>query len=155
MEKSLKAAEKLDASIYTKSSWTAFQNVLKEVRDANKTAATQADIANAKKRLDDAMKTDGTGTLVLLGDKSELNKSISNAVKVMEGRDESDYTGTYEAVWNTLETKLAAANTVKDSDDVSQSQVDTAKDELDAAVKELVNATLEMKIASANAAKQN
>ncbi len=154
LEKSLKAAEKLDASIYTKSSWTAFQNVLKEVRDANKTAATQADIANAKKRLDDAMKTDGTGTLVLLGDKSELNKSISNAVKVMEGRDESDYTGTYEAVWNTLETKLAAANTVKDSDDVSQSQVDTAKDELDAAVKELVNATLEMKIASANAAKQ-
>ncbi len=154
LEKSLKAAESLDASNYTKSSWTAFQNVLKEVRDANKTAANQTDITNAKKRLDDAMKTDGTGTLVLLGDKTELNKSIANAVKVMEDRNKSDYTGTYEAVFTAVETKLAAANRVKDSDDVSQSQVDTAKNELDEAVANLVNATLEMKIASAKAAKQ-
>ncbi len=85
--------------------------------------------------------------------KDALIASIENAEDVLEGREESDYTGDYASAWTTLSEKLAAANEVKASETATQDAVDTAKSELDAAVAAFVDATLDMKLEAAEAAK--
>ncbi len=152
LDASIRKARSLRESDYTSSSWKAFQAILTEASALYAKPTSQEAVTAMKEKLDAAMKTDGTGTLAPIGDKTELNKSIASAKAALEGRTEDAYTGDDKAVWTALQEKLTAANATAASGDVSQAQVDAAKTALDAAVAAFADTTLGMKIAEAEAA---
>ncbi len=110
----------LNEAEYTASSWSALQQALAAARQQLTRPTSGADVEAATADLQ-AKKN----ALVKRGDMTSLNALIK-AVKALK---EKDYT---TASWSALQTVLAQAEIVAGSNDVSQGDVDTAKNNLTA-----------------------
>ena len=121
----LEQAVELIEGDYTSASWASFVTI----RDAARAAYNAAgdNMVAQKAALETAMKTDGTGTLVPRGDKTELYALITKAQNAMK-RAEDEKDEYEESVWNKLAAEIEAAESM--SDDVSQEDVDEQKDKL-------------------------
>ena len=115
---------------YTDASWDAFETALEEAKAVlEDEAATSEQISQAYRKLDEAIKG-----LAVKADKSELTKVIASCVTL----NESDYT---PESWKQFKEALDYADEVSANPNVSQEEVDEAKDKLEQAVKNLVKAT--------------
>ena len=115
---------------YTEESWETFANALAEARSVlEDEAATSEQISQAYRKLDEAIKG-----LAVKADKSELTTVIASCVTL----NESDYT---PESWKQFKEALDYADEVSANPNVSQEEVDEAKDKLEKAVKNLVKAT--------------
>ena len=121
----LKQAVGLTETDYTSASWASFATI----RDAAMAAYNAAgdNMAAQKTALENAIKTDGTGTLVPRGDKSKLNALVTKAKNAMK-RAEAEKDEYEESVWNKLESEIAAAEAL--SDDIGQAEVDEQEGKL-------------------------
>ncbi len=125
----IKAEGKTEAE-YTEESWSVFAEKLAAAKAiAEKADATQTEVDQAKEELQAALdglkKKDGQTDPTV--DKSELNELITKA----EGKTEADYT---EETWSVFAEKLAAAKAIAEKADATQTEVDQAKEELQAAL---------------------
>ena len=115
---------------YTDASWDAFETALEEAKAVfENEAATSEQISQAYRKLDEAIKG-----LTAKADKSELTTVIASCVTL----NESDYT---PESWKQFKEALDYADEVSANPNVSQEEVDEAKDKLEKAVKNLVKAT--------------
>lgn len=115
---------------YTDASWDAFETALEEAKAVlEDEAATSEQISQAYRKLDEAIKG-----LAVKADKSELTTVIASCVTL----NESDYT---PESWKQFKEALDYADKVSANPNVSQEEVDEAKDKLEKAVKNLVKAT--------------
>ena len=115
---------------YTDASWDAFETALEEAKAVlEDEAATSEQISRAYRKLDEAIKG-----LAVKADKSELTTVIASCVTL----NESDYT---PESWKQFKEALDYADEVSANPNVSQEEVDEAKDKLEKAVKNLVKAT--------------
>ena len=115
---------------YTDASWDAFETALEEAKAVlEDEAATSEQISQAYRKLDEAIKG-----LAVKADKSELTTVIASCVTL----NESDYT---PESWKQFKEALDYADEVSANPNVSQEEVDEAKDKLEKAVKNLVKAT--------------
>ena len=115
---------------YTDASWDAFETALKEAKAVlEDEAATSEQISQAYRKLDEAIKG-----LAVKADKSELTTVIASCVTL----NESDYT---PESWKQFKEALDYADEVSANPNVSQEEVDEAKDKLEKAVRNLVKAT--------------
>ena len=115
---------------YTDASWDAFETALEEAKAVlEDEAATSEQISQAYRKLDEAIKG-----LAVKADKSELTTVIASSVTL----NESDYT---PESWKQFKEALEYADEVSANPNVSQEEVDEAKDKLEKAVKNLVKAT--------------
>lgn len=115
---------------YTDASWDAFETALEEAKAVfENEAATSEQISQAYRKLDEAIKG-----LAVKADKSELTTVIASSVTL----NESDYT---PESWKQFKEALEYADEVSANPNVSQEEVDEAKDKLEKAVKNLVKAT--------------
>lgn len=115
---------------YTDASWDAFETALEEAKAVlEDEAATSEQISQAYRKLDEAIKG-----LAVKADKSELTTVIASCVTL----NESDYT---PESWKQFKEALDYADEVSANPNVSQDEVDEAKDKLEKAVKNLVKAT--------------
>ena len=121
------ANEKVQAD-YTTDTWTAFAEALTAANAVNKNAlSTQVEIDAAADALTDAMAALAANPV----DKTALAASITAA----EALKQADYVSTS---WATLAAPLADAKAANESTEVTQSDVNAAKADLDAAVAALV-----------------
>lgn len=125
LQGALKEANKLAETDYTSASWASFKTIYDTAKAAYSSAGDN--MAAQKTALENAMKTDGSGTLVPRGDKRALKALISRAKAAMKKANQADYD---EAVWTALEDAIKAAEEL--SDDVSQAVVDEEKAKLQA-----------------------
>lgn len=129
---------------YTAESWAVFSKALAEAEELIKNGAPQKLIDAALERLktaEAALKKSGNGTEnppSSTVDKKALNASIAAA----KAKKQADYT---PASWNKLKAALAAAQSIAGNAKATQAQVDTAKKNLDAAVKALVKVKITKK----------
>ncbi|MCI9447362.1 MAG: hypothetical protein HFH36_08210 [Lachnospiraceae bacterium] len=126
----LDKAEKLKEADYTSASWAIFQKTVEEALAAYNNPTTADALTAQATKLANAMKTDGTGTLVPRGDRTGLDalvKKAEDAIKAAEA-DRDKYDG---AVWKGLEDAIKEAKAL--SGDVSQKEVDDAESKLQAA----------------------
>ena len=115
---------------YTDASWDAFETALEEAKAVfENEAATSEQISQAYRKLNEAI-----NGLTVKADKSELTKVIASCVTL----NESDYT---PESWKQFKEVLDYADEVSANPNVSQEEVDEAKDKLEKAVKNLVKAT--------------
>ena len=115
---------------YTDASWDAFETALEEAKAVfENEAATSEQISQAYRKLNEAI-----NGLTVKADKSELTKVIASCVTL----NESDYT---PESWKQFKEALDYADEVSANPNVSQEEVDEAKDKLEKAVKNLVKAT--------------
>ncbi len=115
---------------YTDASWDAFETVLEEAKAVfENEASTSEEISQAYRKLNEAI-----NGLTVKADKSELTKVIASCVTL----NESDYT---PESWKQFKEALDYADEVSANPNVSQEEVDEAKDKLEKAVKNLVKAT--------------
>ena len=115
---------------YTDASWDAFETALEEAKAVLEDEdATSEQISQAYRKLDEAIKG-----LAVKADKSELTTVIASCVTL----NESDYT---PESWKQFKEALDYADEVSANPNVSQEEVDEAKDKLEKAVKNLVKAT--------------
>ena len=115
---------------YTDASWDAFETALAEARSVFEDEdATPEQISQAYRKLNEAI-----SGLTDKADKSELTKVIASSVTL----NESDYT---PESWKQFKEALDYADEVSANPNVSQEEVDEAKDKLEKAVKNLVKAT--------------
>ncbi len=115
---------------YTDASWDAFETALEEAKAVlEDEAATSEQISQAYRKLDEAIKG-----LAVKADKSELTTVIASCVTL----NESDYT---PESWKQFKEALDYADEVSANPNVSQEEVDEAKDKLEKAVRNLVKAT--------------
>ncbi len=103
---------------YTSSSWQAFQQALEAARQQLKKPTGEADVDAAATNLQ-AKKN----ALERLGDKASLNALIGSVKSLKQ----AEYT---TASWAALQTSLANAEAAAGSNDVSQAEVDAARDAL-------------------------
>ena len=112
---------------YSKESWGNFQKAelkAKEVNDQTSPLPKQSEIDESAKALEDAIKA-------LAVDKTALQNVINSA----NSRRKEEYT---TQTWKDLENTLAAANTIFNDSDVTQSKVDEATKSLTEAIENLV-----------------
>ena len=115
---------------YTDASWDAFETALEEAKAVfENEASTSEEISQAYRKLNEAI-----NGLTVKADKSELTKVIASCVTL----NESDYT---PESWKQFKEALDYADEVSANPNVSQEEVDEAKDKLEKAVKNLVKAT--------------
>ena len=115
---------------YTDASWDAFETALEEAKAVlEDEAATSEQISQAYRKLNEAI-----NGLTVKADKAELTKVIASSVTL----NESDYT---PESWKQFKEALDYADEVSANPNVSQEEVDEAKDKLEKAVKNLVKAT--------------
>ena len=115
---------------YTDASWDAFETALEEAKAVfENEAATSEQISQAYRKLNEAI-----NGLTVKADKSELTKVIASSATL----NESDYT---PESWKQFKEALDYADEVSANPNVSQEEVDEAKDKLEKAVKNLVKAT--------------
>ena len=115
---------------YTDTSWDAFETALEEAKAVfENEAATSEQISQAYRKLNEAI-----NGLTVKADKSELTKVIASSATL----NESDYT---PESWKQFKEALDYAYEVSANPNVSQEEVDEAKDKLEKAVKNLVKAT--------------
>lgn len=115
---------------YTDASWDAFETALEEAKAVfENEAATSEQISQAYRKLNEAI-----SGLTAKADKSELTKVIASSVTL----NESDYT---PESWKQFKEALDYADEVSANPNVSQEEVDEAKDKLEKAVNNLVKAT--------------
>ena len=115
---------------YTDASWDAFETALEEAKTVfENEASTSEQISQAYRKLNEAI-----NGLTVKADKAELTKVIASSVTL----NESDYTP--ESLKQFKEA-LDYADEVSANPNVSQEEVDEAKDKLEKAVKNLVKAT--------------
>ena len=115
---------------YTDASWDAFETALEEAKAVfeNETA-TSEQISQAYRKLNEAI-----NGLTVKADKSELTKVIASSATL----NESDY---IPESWKQFKEALDYADEVSANPNVSQEEVNEAKDKLEKAVKNLVKAT--------------
>ena len=105
---------------YTDASWDAFETALEEAKAVfENEAATSEQISQEYRKLDEAMKG-----LAVKADKSELTTVIASSVTL----NESDYT---PESWKQFKEALDYADEVSANPNVSQEEVDEAKDKLE------------------------
>ncbi|MGO5373334.1 hypothetical protein [Holdemanella porci] len=105
---------------YTDASWDAFETALEEAKAVfENEAATSEQISQAYRKLDEAIKG-----LAVKADKSELTTVIVSSVTL----NESDYT---PESWKQFKEALDYADEVSANPNVSQEEVDEAKDKLE------------------------
>ena len=115
---------------YTDASWDAFETALEEAKTVfENEASTSEQISQAYRKLNEAI-----NGLTVKADKAELTKVIASSVTL----NESDYT---PESWKQFKEALDYADEVSANPNVSQEEVDEAKDKLEKAVKNLVKAT--------------
>ena len=133
LKEALDKAEKLNKLLYTSVSWSKFEEILNTAKNIYDNSTTETEIKEQTTKLTNAMKTDGTGTLVERGKKTELSALITQAEQAMTGKNKADYE---ENVWTALETAIQEAKEL--SDDVDQAAVDAKKDALQTALDNFV-----------------
>ena len=107
--------EALTQADYVSTTWSALQTALAEAKAVQNNAdAIQTEVDAALKNLKDAK-----DALMLVGDKTELNKLITE----VDSLKKNDYT---EATWTTLQTVLSEAKEVQSNADAVQTEVDAA-----------------------------
>lgn len=122
----IEKAEALTESDYLPDTWAPLPDALSEAKTVfGGTKQFQAEIDKAQKALDEAVKG-----LLRKGDKTDLNAAIDEANKLTE----SEYSA---ASWSAFAQKLAGATEVKNNALATQSAVDNALAELNAAIKAL------------------
>ncbi len=129
----LDQAQELNKLLYTSASWSEFEIILNTAQGVYDNPTTEAEIKEQTAKLTNAMKTDGTGTLVERGNKAELTALVSEAEQAMADKDKADYE---ESVWTALETAIREAKEL--SDDVDQAAVDAKKEALQTALDNFV-----------------
>ena len=126
----IEACAQLQEVDYTVDSWKTFKEKLDAAKAvADKDDATQTEVNTARKDLEKAK-----GNLVknpAAADKDALNALIEACAKLQE----KDYTADS---WKVFKEKLDAAKVVADKDDAIQSEVDTARTDLETAKGNLV-----------------
>ena len=122
----IEKAEALTESDYLPDTWAPLPDALSEAKTVfGGTKQFQAEIDKAQKALDETVKG-----LLRKGDKTDLNAAIDEAKALTE----SEYSA---ASWRVLAEKLAGATEVKNNALATQSAVDNALAELNAAIKAL------------------
>ena len=129
----LDQAQELNKLLYTSASWSEFETILNTAQGIYDNPTTEAEIKEQTAKLTNAMKTDGTGTLVERGNKTELTALVNEAEQAMADKDKADYE---ESVWTALETAIREAKEL--SDDVDQAAVDAKKEALQTALNNFV-----------------
>lgn len=124
MDRSVAAADKelkeLKEADYTPASWTAFTTALQACKDLDAATATKTDYETKRQALENA-------TLIKRADKTALKQAIEAA----EAKKKDDY----DAVsYGKMTEKLTAAQKVEADANAAQTEVDTAKTELQNAV---------------------
>ena len=113
---------------FTEDSWANLENALATVDSVNKNATSTADeIASATATLKDALDK----LKAKPADKTALADAIVSAIELAE----EDYT---PASWDNLENALSAANVINNTVEISQSEVNNALANLQAAIDALV-----------------
>lgn len=133
LKEALDNAEELNKLLYTSESWRRFETILNTAKDIYDNSTSETDIKEQTAKLTNAMKTDGTGTLVERGNKTELSALVSEAEQAMADKDKADYE---ESVWIALETAIREAKEL--SDDVDQAAVNAKKEALQTALDNFV-----------------
>ena len=119
LESAIKAAESLEESRFTSTSWSEFAATLQAAKSVFDNAdATQEDVDDAVSKLEDAQKA-----LVARGDKTGLQQAFDHA----NGIDSSKYTD--ESV-KALKEAMSSASDVLANVDATQSEIDTAYEAL-------------------------
>ena len=131
----IRTAESKIQSDYTADSWKKMQDALEAANAVNGNAvATQAQIEEAAKNLQDAINGLVKVTEPTKVDKTALAKAIADA----GSKKEADYTA---SSWKKMQDALAAANNVNSKADATQAQVDEAAKNLQDAIKALAKPT--------------
>ena len=125
-EEKLKEIKEAD---YTPASWQALQDALTSCKNLNPETANKNDYDTKKKALNDALEN-----LAKKADKTALNQAIVEA----EAKKEADY----ESGYKEMQQALATAKTVAGNANATQTEVDTAKTDLQNAVKNLKSKTV-------------
>lgn len=134
----------LEEKDYEAESWQTFASVLAVAKEVlNNENATQEEVNQAAEELRQAQANLKKAEQPAAVDKTELNKALKKA----EGLKKSDYT---EKSWNALMEVLEQAKAISEQKDASQSDVDTALENLNTAIKGLVK-----KAGSANTGTNN
>ncbi len=128
LEKAIAAAETLTESDYTAASWADLQTELAEAKAELASPNTQATVNEATTHLNEAV------SALVKVEKADLT-ALNTAIKAAKALKESDYTA---ASWKSLQTALAAAQKMTETD--TQTDVDTAASNLNAAISALVKA---------------
>lgn len=141
LQASIDSTEDLTSSDYTTSSWEALQSALEAANVFISTPGTdQGAVDQAKQNLDNAI-------AALVNIKS-LNESIQSTTSLVE----DDYSVT---TWETLQTALQAAEAAKTKPNVTQGEINSAKEGVDNAISALVNVKdLKASIASVSSLKE-
>ena len=136
LNKQIEACENLNQDAYTEESWRAFSEALAFAKEtAANTNATQEEVDMACERLKaafDGLKVKQDPSEPVTGpDTAELRKLIA----AYENLNRDDYT---EATWNVFADALAKARETADKTGASQSEIDSARNALQAAFDGLV-----------------
>ena len=125
-------AKEIENNNYSIESWSRFEKALLEAIIVNEDSnATQEQVDKAYDDLDKAIK--GLIDAPIAADKTELLKIMETTKELVE----KDYT---PESWKVLKDALDEANKVVADDKVTQEQVDKAYDDLDKAIKGLIDA---------------
>lgn len=126
LNKLISAYDNLDEKNYTAETWTAFAKVLEEAKKITKDPnASQENIDSVKERLKTAFDELKPATSTA-PDFTELD----NLISICANLDKEKYT---ETSWNALAEALQAANEVKIKADVTQDEINSAKEQLQTA----------------------
>lgn len=141
LQVSIDSTEDLVSGDYTTSSWEALQSALEAANVFISTPGTdQGAVDQAKQNLDNAI-------AALVNIKS-LNESIQSTTSLVE----DDYSVT---TWEALQTALQAAEAAKTKPNVTQGEINSAKEGVDNAISDLVNVKdLKASIASVSSLKE-
>lgn len=141
LQESISAAEDLVSADYTTSSWNNLQTALTAAKAfITEPGTDQGAVDTAKTNLDSAI-----GALVNI---KSLNESIQSTTSLVE----DDYSVT---TWEALQTALQAAESAKIKPDVTQGEINSAKEGVDNAISALVNVKdLKASIASVSSLKE-
>ena len=121
------AYKALNEADWTEESWASLETVFASADAVNKNATSTADeIANAATTLQEAI----SALKAKPADKTTLAAKITEAAALVE----ADYT---PATWEAFQTALTAANAANDAESISQTEVNNALANLDAAIKAL------------------
>jgi len=128
LEKSISEADRVDKSLYTKESVQVMEAALEKAREIlTSTDAIQTDVYNAVVALDSSINK----LVEKVVDKNELQESVNKAIKL----DQNNYT---EDSWKEFKEILNIANSILDNENTTQEEVDTAKENLEKAMEELI-----------------
>ena len=131
LEEAIAEAGNLEEEDYTKESWKALEEELKEAEKVlEDPAATQEEIDAAAEALQEAI----AALEEKVVDKSELEKAIADA----NSKVKKDYT---KKSWDAMKAALKVAEKVMKDENATQEEVDAAADALNKAIKALVPAT--------------